>query len=456
MSLHTRPRFIIAMALSAAAVGSALYYLIDAPIPTQQIYTDSSLLPVQDDITDDLSLQIAQPKNAQPSVERALYAQFIAHYALPDDALRAAAMRRLFSGAIHHDPGALRLFLNTLNIRHQRHVAYLSALPLWVETDVTSFLAAEPHITFSQDHDEAFLAMSEKHNARLLDRLRWAAKIQQPTQRISALERLIVDNADTQGETLINWALSDQLHQLYLPNIYSAISHHNPVLALTLYNALINQPASLQESVLEKMALTLPTAGIDEAVLYAIEGIHNEAMRDLMINMALPRLIDSGYIEALDELLRRVYPDQEFVIQQTRLASNWARRDAQSAISYSERIHDRQQRQLAYAKVIEVWAAQDAHSAEHWLAEHSEQDGVQHSAARFATIASGSEQHLPLALHWLTMIDEPDIAANTLEHVLTNWAQYDYAAANDYLQDLPTLADAQKQKIQHRLDNIAQ
>ena len=195
------------------------------------------------------------------------------------------------------------------------------------------------------------------------------------------------------------------------------------------------------------MALSIPAKNIDETLIDAIQSMQDPDLRNFMVNMALPRLIDSGYIEAVDQLLGHVYSEKQLPVQQSRLAAKWARTDPIAAAGYSERISSNTQRQIAFASIIQIWAVNDMNGANEWLKQRSSFENVEHLAAKLATQASSKEANLSVSLQWLSRIKDQRLKQETAQHVYKNWASYEYQAALEHLALMDSLPNTQKNKI---------
>ena len=441
------------------------YYVITATSSSEEI---NPLLPrqKQQSITQQKKLSVKQENAITPKQNTIhigteteidkLYTEFIDILKINDQAIQRLWLQLLFQQQIQKSPIDLIKFLANLNNKKQREIAYIATFTIWVETDLNGFKQWQPFIIIDDSTDQAYAAISVLPSSiiDISDTLLWVNHIQSAVLRDTTIQQVITENAPFQGEKLISWALSNEQNKGYLTTIYKSINNSSPILALQLFNEVETEELQLQKNILMQIGLSLPTNKIDNAFITAIEMMQNKDLREFMVHIALPRLIKSGVIENVDQLLKIVYSAKAYPIQQSRLVAKWAKTSPDVAIQYSETIKQEQQRQIAIASVIKEWAISDLQAAHNWLNQQSQWDDIELAAVKIATIAASSEVSIDIALQWIPSIKTTQLQYETQQRVIKSWYSYDQHSALEYLDQTESLTFQQKTIINNALTKI--
>ena len=382
-----------------------------------------------------------------------LYVEFLDILQISDTSEQQIWLQLLFQQQIQKSPTNLITFLANLDNKREREVAYYAALTIWVETDLTGFKQWEPLIIKDDSTDRAYAAISVLPLSKIdiSSALLWVNHIQSTNLRNTTIQQVITEHAPYQGAKLIRWALYNEQNKRYLNTIYKSISHHTPTQALQLFNEIDMEKIQLQKNILMQIGLSLPVNKIDDSLIVAIEMMQNKDLREFMAHIALPRLIKSGKIDNIDQLLQAVYSAKAYPIQQSRLVAKWAKTAPEVAIQYSETIKPDQQRKIAMASVIKEWAIRDIQIANEWLNQQSQWDDVELAAVKIATIAASSNESIDIALQWLPFIKTATLQSETQQRVIKSWYRYDQQSALSYLDQTNLLTFQQKTTIKSAL-----
>lgn len=378
-----------------------------------------------------------------------LYKQFIDILQINDHGTQQLWLQLLFQQQIQKNPILLIEFLANLNNKKRQQIAYHAAFTTWIEIDLAGFKQWQLFISYNGQTDHAYAAISllPVSIINISDALLWINNIQSAILRDSTIKQVITLHTPYQGKTLINWALSKPQNKYYLSAIYKDISNNSPTQALQLFNQISTEEMQLQKDVLAKIGLSLSIEKIDDSFILAIEAIQNKQLRNFMTYITLPRLIKSGLIDNVDQLLRIVYSAEEYPIQQSRLAAKWAKDSPEAAMQYSEAIESQQQKKIAITSVIRAWAESDINAADNWLKQRSQWGDVNQAAAKLATVAASSPESIDIAVQWLHFINIPKLQNETTHRVIKNWYAYDQMSAIDYLEQSNSLSYQQKEII---------
>ena len=386
----------------------------------------------------------------------ALYVEFLDILQISDTSVQQLWLQLLFQQQIQKSPTNLITFLANLDNKREREVAYYAALTVWVETDLTGFKQWESLIIKDDSTDRAYAAISVLPLSKIdiSSALLWVNHIQSTNLRNTTIQQVITKHAPYQGLKLIRWALYNEQNKRYLNTIYNSISHHSPTQALQLFNEIDMEKIQLQKNILMQIGLSLPVNKIDDSLIVAIEMMQNKDLREFMAHIALPRLIKSGKIDNIDQLLQAVYSAKAYPIQQSRLVAKWAKTAPEVAIQYSETIKPDQQRKIAMASVIKEWAIRDIRIANEWLNQQSQWDDVELAAVKIATIAASSNESIDIALQWLPFIKTATLQSETQQRVIKSWYSYDQQSALTYLEQTNLLTFQQKTTMNNTLTSI--
>ncbi|MEL0658999.1 hypothetical protein V6255_07575 [Psychromonas arctica] len=458
MKLLKHPFFIIALLILI----TLFYYVITATSSSEE---KNKLLSrqKQQSITQQKKLSVKQENAITPKQNTIhigteteidkLYTEFIDILKINDQAIQRLWLQLLFQQQIQKNPIDLIKFLANLNNKKQREIAYLVTFTTWVETDLNGFRQWQPFIIIDDSTDQAYAAISVLPLGiiDISDALLWVNHIQSAVLLDTTIQQVIAENSPSQGEKLISWALSSEQNKSYLTAIYKSINNSSPILALQLFNEIETEEIQLQKNILMQIGLSLPTNKIDNAFITAIEMMQNKDLREFMAHIALPRLIKSGRINNIDQLLQAVYSAKAYPIQQSRLVAKWAKRTPEVAIQYSETIKSDQQRKVAMASVIKEWAISDIQIANEWLNQQSQWDDVELAAVKIATIAASSNESIEIALQWLPFIKTATLQNETQQRVIKSWYRYDQQSALNYLDQTDLLTFQQKTTMNNTL-----
>ena len=382
-----------------------------------------------------------------------LYVEFVDILQISDKSVQQIWLQLLFQQQIQKSPTNLITFLANLDDKRQREAAYYATLTVWVETDLKGFKQWQSFIIKDDNTDQAYAAISVLPASKIdiSSALLWVSHIQSTNLRDTTIQQIITERAPYQGEKLIRWALSHEQNKSYLNTIYKSISHHSPTQALQLFNEIETEEIQLQKNILMQIGLSLPINKIDDSLITAIEMMQNKDLREFISHVALPRLIKSGKIDNIDQLLQAVYSAKAYPIQQSRLVAKWAKTAPEIAIQYSETIKADQQRKIAMASVIKEWAISDIQIANEWLNQQSQWDDVELAAVKIATIAASSNESIEIALQWLPFIKTATLQNETQQRVIKSWYRYDQQSALSYLDQTNLLTFQQKTTIKNAL-----
>lgn len=450
MTLFKRPLFII---LIIALV--ALFSIITSTNKSQSQQKEKKLLAKNEQQqVDQKKPALAKKKTIMQHQEKIidtdieeLYKQFIDILQINDHGTQQLWLQLLFQQQIQKNPILLiKLLANLSNKKHQK-IAYYAAFTAWIKIDLAGFKQWQLFISYNEQTDHAYAAISLLPISviNISDALLWVNNIQSAILRDSTIKQVITLHTPDQGDTLINWALSKPQNKDYLSAIYKSISNSDPTQALQLFNQINTEEIQLQKDVLAKIGLSLPIEKIDDSFILAIEAIQNKQLRNFMTHITLPRLIKSGLIDNVDQLLQIIYSSEEYPIQQSRLAAKWAKDSPEEAMQYSEAIESQQQQKIAITSVIRAWAESDIHGADNWLKQRSQWGDVNQAAAKLATIAASSPESIDIAVQWLHFIKIPKLQSETTQRVIKNWYAYDQLSAIDYLEQTNSLSYQQKE-----------
>lgn len=438
-----------ALAVVTICTISALYLLNQKEVPKET--------PIEVELSQPLAASTPQfePANrvdesddAPIDTDADLYSRFRAILAIENNQKRQAALEQFYADAIAQDPYELLDLIHSLDTEQLRIDTYLGAFTVWVEVDLPGFYEIENAILISVETDQAFAHIAQLEQIELSQALLWTDAIVQQKLKRTTIKQLIRNNAQSEPETIIEWALADESRQDYIPSIYKQIASQSPSQAMALYSWLESESIELQKNVMAQLIDATPPELIDDAYIEFISQISDEELLNLVIHIAMPKLTEAGQIDALDQLLSAVYDEEKYARMQSRLVAKWSKTDPELALDYTDYIEDNQPRVAAIASAMKAWAEKDYPSAETWLDERaSSLSDVSQPASKLAVAGSYSAEHINSATNWLAKISNERVLKETAERVIRNWYEHSPKQAMSYLQQTQLISDEHRAKI---------
>jgi len=136
-------------------------------------------------------------------------------------------------------------------------------------------------------------------------------------------------------------------------------------------------------------------------------------------------------------------------------ADGWNERDPAGLAAYAIAAPDGDDRTYALGLALDNWSLQDPKALAEWL--NTLPHGIEFDAGAAWMInkTDGANRTPEVAVEWVESISDPTLKLDSLNRVITEWAQTDRQAAQQYLNNAAWLDDAQRSKLLSVLSSTA-
>jgi hypothetical protein len=137
------------------------------------------------------------------------------------------------------------------------------------------------------------------------------------------------------------------------------------------------------------------------------------------------------------------------------LASHWADHDPEAALKWAQELGVQEGRSVALERTFSEWVERNAGEAGNWLGNYllnmPDDPEADRLIGNLLTFSSTLKQNSALALHWASLIGDPQQRQAYTEREALRWGRRDPAAAVEYVQTTPTLSPEQKAQLVQKI-----
>jgi|GEM_PF-6358932 len=132
-------------------------------------------------------------------------------------------------------------------------------------------------------------------------------------------------------------------------------------------------------------------------------------------------------------------------------AAGWANNDPASLAQYAVSLPTGESRSFALNQALEQWLMRDPVSLGEWLNTRPPGAETDAAAALLITRTDQANRSTQTALGWVEQIEDLDLRASALEHVLSEWAQTDLDASRQYLANVSWITPEKRKTILEKI-----